>query len=91
MEKADCQLCSLKSTAAQRLNEKEICLLGDNCATVHFQEGDLIIRQNAFSTNVAYIKTGLAKIHVKEKILKIEGRKITVLNELLLRQISEKG
>ncbi len=75
MEKALCQLCSLKSTAAQRLNEAELCLLGENCATVHFQEGDLILRQNAFSTNVAYIKTGLVKIHIKgplrEKIMRI--------------------
>jgi len=75
MEKAHCQLCSLKSTAAQKLSNEEICLLGENCATVHFQEGDLIIRQNAFSTNVAYIKTGLVKIHVKgplrEKIMRI--------------------
>lgn len=75
MEKPHCQLCSAKSTAALKLSEDELCLLGDNCAMVHFQEGDLIIRQDAFSTNVAYIKTGLVKIHVKgslrEKIVRI--------------------
>ena len=75
MEKALCQLCNLKSTAAQKLSENEICLLGENCATVHFREGDLILRQNAFSTNVAYIKTGMVKIHIKgplrEKIMRI--------------------
>lgn len=75
MENSRCQFCSLKSSAAQKLSDDELCLLADNCASVHFEVGDLIIRQDAFSTNVAYIKSGLVKIHAKgplrEKIMRI--------------------
>lgn len=75
MEKPLCKFCNFKSSAAQKLSEGELCLLSDNCASVHFSAGDLIIRQDAFSTNVAYIKSGLVKIHVKgplrEKIIRI--------------------
>jgi CRP-like cAMP-binding protein len=75
MEKRNCELCNFKSKAAQKLSKDEIYLLDDNCAEVSFKEGDMIIKQDAFSTNVAYIKSGLAKIHIKgpvrEKIMRI--------------------
>jgi cAMP-binding proteins - catabolite gene activator and regulatory subunit of cAMP-dependent protein kinases len=75
MEKTTCKLCNLKSAAAQKLNEDEICVLGNNCAEVKFNAGDTIIKQDALSTNVVYIKSGLVKIHIKgpikERIKKI--------------------
>jgi CRP-like cAMP-binding protein len=75
MENHICQFCNLKSTAAQKLNDAELCMLGENCAETKFQTGDIIIKQNAHSTNVAYLKSGLVKIHIeggiKDKILKI--------------------
>ncbi len=61
--------------AAQKLTTDEICLLGDNCAEAHFEAGDIILKQDAFSTNIAYIKSGLVKVHIKgpirERIMKI--------------------
>jgi len=75
MAKTICQLCNLKSSAEQKLNEAELCMLGENCAETHFQAGDIIIKQDAHSTNVAYLKSGLVKIHIdggiKDKIIKI--------------------
>ncbi len=70
-----CQLCNLKSSAAKKLSDAELCMLGENCAETHYQAGDIIIKQDAHSTNVAYLKSGLVKIHIegtiKEKIIKI--------------------
>jgi CRP-like cAMP-binding protein len=75
MDKTNCRHCSLKSSAAQKLNDNELEILENNCAQVHFEAGDIIIKQDALSTNVAYIKSGLVKIHIrgpiKEKIMKI--------------------
>jgi len=57
------------------LNDSELDVLENNCAEAQFEAGDIIIKQDALSTNVAYIKSGLAKIHIKgpikEKIMKI--------------------
>ena len=70
-----CRFCKLKSKATQNLSEDEIGVLGKSCAEANFEEGDIIIKQDAFSTNVAYVKSGLVKIHiqgpVREKIKKI--------------------
>jgi CRP-like cAMP-binding protein len=75
MEKTVCKFCNLKSAATQKLNEDEIGILDNNCAQVCFKPGDNIIRQDALSTNVVYIKSGLVKIHIKgpikERIMKI--------------------
>jgi CRP-like cAMP-binding protein len=75
MDKTRCTFCTLKSSAAMTLQEDEICALEKNCAQVTFQAGDIIIKQNALSTNVVYVKEGLVKIHVespiRERIMKI--------------------
>lgn len=75
MEKLACKFCPSKSNAAQKLSEDQICMLGDNCAEVTFSSGDIIVKQNALSTNIAYIKFGLVKIHlqgpIRERIMKI--------------------
>jgi len=75
MEEKVCKICNLKSTAAQMLNEVEIGVLQNNCARANFMVGDNIIKQDALSTNVVYVKTGLVKIHIKgpirERIMKI--------------------
>lgn len=65
MEKTICRQCTIMSNVAQKLNEKEICELQNNCAEVHFKAGDIIVKQDALSTNVVYIKSGLVKIHIK--------------------------
>jgi CRP-like cAMP-binding protein len=62
--KNECRLCTIKSKAASRLSEEEIDKLSFNCALVKFRKGDSLIRQGTFSTNVAYLRSGLAKIHI---------------------------
>jgi CRP-like cAMP-binding protein len=59
-----CNVCALKSKAASKLGEKEIERLSFNCALVRFKKGDSLIKQGAFSTNVAYLRKGLAKLHI---------------------------
>jgi CRP-like cAMP-binding protein len=75
MEKSICKFCNLKSSAAKKLNDDEIDVLCNNCAEAQFEAGDNIVKQGALSTNVAYIKSGLVKIHIKgplrERIMKI--------------------
>lgn len=62
--KQDCAHCKLKSKAALRLNEEETERLSGSCALVKFSKGDILIKQGVFSTNVAYLRTGLAKVHI---------------------------
>lgn len=75
MAQNKCIACSLKSAAAHHLNEDESCLLENNSVSVTFKKGETIIKQNALSLNVAYLKTGMAKIHMegpsRDKILRI--------------------
>ena len=65
----------MKSSASEKLTHGELEDMGNNCAKVQFEAGDIIIKEGALSTNLAYIKSGLVKIHVKgpvrEKIMKI--------------------
>lgn len=75
MDKLICKFCPSKSSAAKKLSDEEICMLGNSCAEVSFNAEDIIVKQNALSTNIAYIKSGLVKIHingpVRERIMKI--------------------
>jgi len=59
-----CRLCGIKSKAASTLSETEIDELSFNCATAVFRKGDSLIKQGTFSTNVVYLRKGLAKIHI---------------------------
>lgn len=60
-----CFDCDLKSKAAHALNEGELCKMSHNCAIVNFKKGDILIKQGSLSTNIVYLRTGLAKIHIK--------------------------
>lgn len=60
----NCQFCEYRSPAEDKLSAEELQLLSPNCLTVKFKKGDVIIRQGNFSTNVAYLKKGLVKIHI---------------------------
>ncbi len=62
--KNDCKLCAIKSVAASKLSAEEIEKLSFSCALVKFRKGDSLIRQGTFSTNVAYLRSGLAKVHI---------------------------
>jgi CRP-like cAMP-binding protein len=75
MEKTVCRLCNLKSGAAKKLSNKELDILENSCAEARFEAGDNIVKQDALSTNIVYINSGLVKIHIKgpvrERIVKI--------------------
>lgn len=71
----NCEFCGLKSTAAKKLTEEELQELSKNCAEVDMKKGKMLIQQGALSSNIAYLKTGLVKIHItgpyQEQIIKI--------------------
>ena len=60
----DCKICVLKSKAAETLDQSQLEYLSCNNAMVKFQKGDSIIKQGMFSTNVVYLRNGLAKMHI---------------------------
>ena len=63
------------SSAAAILDDQELSMLENSCAQVEFEKGEVIFKQDAFSSNVIYIKSGLIKVHLKgfhrEQIIKI--------------------
>jgi len=71
----DCKICVLKSKAAETLDQDQLEHLSCNNAMVKFQKGDSIIKQGMFSTNVVYLRNGLAKMHItgpyREQIVRI--------------------
>jgi CRP-like cAMP-binding protein len=70
-----CKECQIKSAAAKNLNIEEFEILENNSVQVNFKKGEIIFRQDALSLNIAYLKTGLVKLHMhgpsREKILRI--------------------
>ena len=62
--KNECSTCRFKSKAAVLLNDADISNLSCNNATVKFKKGNSIITQGTFSTNVVYLRSGFAKIHI---------------------------
>lgn len=71
-----CEICVFRSKAIRTLSKEEVRLLNDNCARVDFNKRDLIFKQGAFSSNIGYLKTGLAKLHMnglnnREQIIKL--------------------
>ena len=60
----NCKLCAIKSKAVSKLSAEEIEKLSFSCALVNFRKGDSLIRQGTFSTNVAYLRSGLATVHI---------------------------
>ena len=74
--KADkCYNCHIKCVAARNLDTTQIVVMEHNSAQVTFKKGEIIFKQDALSLNVAFLKEGLAKIHMHgpahEKIIKI--------------------
>ncbi len=60
----ECKTCVYKSKAAVLLSDDNVSNLSCNNLTVKFKKGDAIITQGTFSTNVVYIRSGFAKIHI---------------------------
>ena len=59
-----CTTCRYISKAAETLSDENLSYLSCNKAMVRFKRGDSIIKQGMFSTNIAYLRSGLAKIHL---------------------------
>lgn len=62
--KNECTNCPFKSNAAATLDECSMDQLSANHVAVGFVKGDSIIKQGTYSTNVAFLRKGLAKIHL---------------------------
>lgn len=62
MEKINCASCLLKSNAVDNLAEIELDVLGQNCVEAIFDKGDTIFKQDALSSNIIYLKTGMVKL-----------------------------
>jgi len=73
--KLDCLHCELKSKAARSLSDTELSNMANTCAKVHFKRGENVIKQGGLSTNIVYLRSGLAKLHLKgpehEQIVRI--------------------
>ncbi len=75
MAEHKCANCKIKSVAEHFLTNDEFSKLEANSAVVNFKKGEIIIKQEALSLNVVYLRKGLVKIHMKgpakEKILRL--------------------
>lgn len=65
MESVSCSVCLLKSKAVESLGDAELDLLGQNCVEVTFEKGETLFKQDALSSNIIYIQTGLVKLIIK--------------------------
>lgn len=70
-----CLDCLHKSQASKYLTEDQIENQSCNCVELVFKPGDNIIRQGTLSSNVAFLRDGVVKLHMKgplyEQITKI--------------------
>lgn len=70
-----CTFCQIKSQAVKTLTPDELLFLEQNCAEVNYKPGEVIIRQGKPSSHIAYVKSGLVKIHMEgprnDQVLKI--------------------
>jgi len=68
----DCD-CVLKSSV--ELKDCQMEMLGGHHAVVKFRKGDSIIKQGVFSTNVVFLRKGMAKVHLtgpsREQIVRL--------------------
>lgn len=72
----NCSICAIRSKAVDALDPTEVEYLQGNCAEVEMRSGESIIKEGSLSSHIAYLKSGLAKIHKKgvkgtDQILKI--------------------
>ncbi len=75
MKQFKCTECRVKSSATRFLTDDQVHELGSNCVEVHFDPGEIIFKQDALSSNIIYLKSGLVKLFMKgpskDQILKI--------------------
>jgi len=72
---SNCKNCPFNSKAASMLCDESFEQLSENHLVLKFKKGDTIIKQGMYSTNVVFLRTGLAKIHLAgpyhEQIVKL--------------------
>ena len=72
---SNCKTCPFNSKAASTLCDASFEQLSENHLVLKFKKGDTIIKQGMYSTNVVFLRTGLAKIHLTgpyhEQIVKL--------------------
>lgn len=71
----DCRNCPFKTKATSMLSEYSLDQLTTNHLELKLKKGESIIKQGTYSTNVIFLRTGLAKIHIagpySEQIVKM--------------------
>jgi len=60
----DCKYCPFKTTATSMICDCSLEELTNNHLELKLKKGDSIIKQGTYSTNVIFLRTGLAKIHL---------------------------
>jgi CRP/FNR family transcriptional regulator len=60
----NCKVCPFKTKATSLLNECSLEQLTSNHLELKLKKGESIIKQGTYSTNVIFLRTGLAKIHL---------------------------
>ena len=75
MSQCLCISCKVRSAAANHLTAEELDALGKQSVEVDFEKDEVIFKQDAFSSNIVYLRKGLVKLtmrgHNREQILKI--------------------
>jgi CRP/FNR family transcriptional regulator len=71
-----CIVCAIRSRAVETLNDEEFIIHQNNCAELDLEAGESLFKEGQLSSHIAYLKTGLAKIHKRgvkgsDQILKI--------------------
>ncbi len=61
---SDCRHCPFKTKATSMLCDCSLDQLTANHLELKLKKGDSIIKQGTYSTNVVFLRTGLAKIHI---------------------------
>ncbi len=71
-----CIACLLTSEIEHTFSKDELKSLSENHAELTFKTGEIIVREGSLTSNVAFLKQGLVKLHMKgpvfEQIIKIE-------------------
>ncbi len=73
--KMKCNKCLLKSDEAQNLDIEELGRMDRNCVQINFAPNEVIFKQDALSSNVIFLQSGLVKniikTNYKKHIIKI--------------------
>jgi len=65
MKSSSCSICLLKSEVVKDLDTSELNILGKSCVEAVFKKGETIFKQNALSSNIIYLQTGLVKLMIE--------------------------